>query len=93
MTTLELQKPILEHWLTTGQGISARDLAVATNHSESAVRRNLDQGVDGITSDHEARESYSRKDPAIIVGVHQVRLYRPTMGLLRALLRQAMGLD
>lgn len=90
MTTLEMQKPIMQFWLKTGAGATVAQVAELAGYSESAVRKNLADGVRGIEM---------RMVPHVVTaedGVESVRelqTFEPTKGLLRELLLTEMGIE
>ena len=92
MTTLELQLPIVLFYLKTEQFITVRELAEETGYSRSAIRTNLERGVEGIVTQTETRTTYMRDMPASPAGRRKVFTYGPSLGLLARMLRERFGI-
>lgn len=93
MTTIELQRPIVIHYLKTGRFITIRELAESVLYSESAIRQNLEGNVAGIKMRKERRDTFSRMYPKFRHGKVVVNCYGPTRKLLRQMLAQELGID
>lgn len=93
MTELELQYPIVEHFLRTGQFATVRELAEQTSYSESAIRSNLDDLPEGIVMIVARRATYSRVYPAMKHGEQRVHTYGPSIELLANMLRHELGIE
>ncbi len=93
MTELELQYPIVEHYLRTGVFATVRQLAEQTSYSESAIRSNLDDMPEGIVMIVQRRSTYSRVVPAVKHGEQRVHTYGPSIDLLASMLRHELGIE
>ena len=93
MTELELQYPIVEHFLRTGLFATVRQLADQTSYSESAIRSNLDDMPEGIVMIAQRRPTFSRTYPALKHATVTVHTYGPSIDLLASMLRHELGIE
>lgn len=88
---------ILEHFIDTGDGATADQLAERLGCSVATVRARCNEAHGcprGTYAEQESRQSFSRNYRSMEAGAHQVMVYRPLPSTLREVilgLRAAVG--
>jgi len=86
LTLESLTDHVVQHFIATGNDLTAAEIAETSGHSIASVRRVLASTggcPKGLTTYQEHRPSFSRNYRSFASGSHRVWVYGPTRATLR----------